>query len=212
MPAWLTESELDACLRAAADLTPEDLRAATADLEGEPDAEDFLYAVCQEGERRVNLTQPADDQSHFSISDLDEDDRKQLLEAGGYNTDDPEVLDVITAMPRHTIVSDGTAKRIAQKKALKLGANDSAAFKLFATTGAVVPALVDELAYLKGYATGREFDDLERLEWYLGADKVGKRGPQPGWDELTVPDWVDRSLAVSSAYLDSAGAEPAVEL
>lgn len=182
MSAWLADYELEACVATAAAKHGRAL-----------DAEDFLYEVVEDAMSALHPTQPSDDLSFFSVSDLTEEDRKKLLELGGFDVSSPENLAVITAMPPHTIISDGTARHIADNTLGNLlgPATDYADFQLFARTGAIADQLKEQVAELRHQARGTLQEDLERLEKYL--ETAPSRGPQNGWEQLSVPDWVDQS-------------------
>lgn len=199
MSAWLADYEWEACVAQAA---AKHGRAVSAD--------DFLHEVVEEAMSALHPTQPTDDLSFFSVGDLTEEDRKKLLDLGGFDTQDPEVLSVITAMPPHTIISDGTARHIADNTLGNLigPATDYADFQLFAKTGTIAEQLSEQVAELRHKATGPLKEDLARLEKYLESGEEA-RGPQNGWDRLEVPDWVDHSP--STDYL-AAGADSAPEL
>jgi len=183
MSAWLADYEWEACVAAA------------AAKRGRVAPDDFLQEVVEEAMSVLHPTQPTDDLSFFSVDDLTEDDRKRLLERGGFDVEATEILAIITAMPAHTIISDGTAKRVAERTLGDLLGTqaDFADLELFARTGAISEQLRDQVTALRLEARGPLKEDLERLERYLESDNQPTRGPLGGWDRLIVPDWVDHT-------------------
>jgi len=184
--AWLAPDEWDAIERAAAQLAGK-----------ESDPAGFLSWVLDSAMDDLHRTQPEDDRSYFSVDDLTEEDRKALLLRGGFDVDSPELLELVTAMPEHTVVSDGTAKWIAgQVLAGRRGDPGLSALALFQQTGAVVPELRGELSGLSASADEALGRQLLRISRYLSSSlPEGGRGVQPGWDALAVPGWVDRPSA-----------------